>query len=131
LERDLNRGAWDPRGQVEHWVDENPEGILLDVHSFPAEHSWQNPTVVWKTGDPEEAQTPLVVLLPVKNQEFALSFQKDIGHEKVQTYQGSTKNKLVNLGVSRSVLLEFHESKEDEWPIDEIGTLVRRFVVSG
>lgn len=128
LEQDLNRGGWDDDGQVEAWIRSNPDGILLDVHSFPKKHSWKNPTVVLSPGDAEKTHAPLVILLPVRDPEFALSFQRALGSSKVQTYQGSGKNKIVNLGIERSVLLEFHEGKEDEWPIEGIADVVWRHV---
>jgi hypothetical protein len=115
-EKDLNRFPVDPLGPVEKWIRRNPHGILLDVHSFPPDFNWQNPTV--RSGI-RRAGTPLVILMPVENREFALKFDED-----ATQLQGSEVNKLINLGLQRSVLLEFSESPEVEWPIDEIVEVV-------
>lgn len=122
-EKDLNRGEWNSEEQLEKWIQKHPEGILLDVHSFPSRHIWRNSTVHWRQGDPERSRAPLVVLLPVKDRGFAYSFR-----EYAQVYQGTSKNKIMNLGIERSVLLEFQEGRKEDWPIDSISDLIERAV---
>jgi hypothetical protein len=119
-EKDWNRGAWDPEGPIEAWVAAHgEEGILLDVHSFPGGHNWNNPTAVFPTTEVQDAgSAPLVVLLPVEHRDFG---RKDIG---ATVYQGSEVNKIINLGVERSILLEFHEALDAEWPLDKLADMV-------
>jgi hypothetical protein len=115
---DLNRFETSDNAP-EEWVKQNPDGILLDIHSFPKNHNWKNP-ISRVTRKVEVEQTPLVILMPIKNTEFAMDLQDVLGPQKSTLFQGSNINRIINIGLKRSILLEFAEDREEDWPIDEI-----------
>lgn len=102
---DLNRET-QPESKKFHdtiasWIQDHPEGILIDVHSYPPGFNWKNETTTL-TKDTITTYE-LVCLVPWENQEFARSLE--IKH----TYQGTKVNKIINMGCKKSVLLEFGE----------------------
>jgi hypothetical protein len=91
---------------VRWWAILHPNGLLIDVHSFPHGFNWQNNTTTELKG-PTYAKGPLVVLLPVKNSEFGQRLADELGVKSV--YQGTEVNAIINMGGKNSVLLEFEE----------------------
>jgi hypothetical protein len=91
---------------VRWWAILHPEGLLIDVHSFPQGFDWQNNTTTELKG-PTYAEGPLVVLLPVENSEFGQRLADELGVKSV--YQGTEVNAIINMGGKNSVLLEFEE----------------------
>lgn len=91
---------------IKLWIKLHPGGELIDVHSYPPGFNWRNPTTTLS----EEFITTdeLVVLLPVKNKEYARSW-KDMGGRPILYLQGSEDNYIINMECKKSVLLEFNE----------------------
>lgn len=109
---DLNRATTDLSKEyhefISLWIQWHPDGVLLDVHSYPPGFNWKNETTTLKTD--VITTDELVCLLPWKHKEFATEFAKswDIG----PAFQGTLVNKIINMGCKKSILLEFNELLE-------------------
>jgi hypothetical protein len=132
LEADLNRettteASRDYHEFIEWWIRTHPDGILVDVHSFPKEDfNWKNPTTTLK--EDTYATSPLVVLLPEENSEFARGLAGGLTRD---VYQGTDVLKIVNMGCKKSVLLEFREDEkrglENPEKADRVGNKIFLF----
>lgn len=101
LNRETKPQSRDYHYFIELWIKCHPEGELIDVHSYPPGFNWKNETT---TLEQDTITTDeLVCLLPVKNQEYAKSW------EIPNTYEGTYVNKIINMGCNKSILLEFNE----------------------
>lgn len=91
---------------VRWWVVTHPEGLLIDVHSFPTGFDWQNSTTTLT--EERIAKGPLVVLLPPKDNAFGAEFAEGLTED---VYQGTEVNAIISMGGKRAVLLEFEENE--------------------
>lgn len=84
------------------WIKLHPDGELLDIHSYPPGMNWKysTTTLTEDTFTTDE----LVCLLPVKDSDYARSWGIP------NTYQGTSANKIINMGCKKSILLEFNET---------------------
>jgi hypothetical protein len=126
LEADLNRETTTEASRkyhefIEWWIKTHPDGILVDVHSFPKEDfNWKNSTTTLERDT--YATSPLVVLLPEKNSEFAREIARGLTSD---VYQGTDVVKIVNMGCKKSVLLEFREDEKGGLESPETADKVR------
>jgi hypothetical protein len=126
LEADLNRettteASRDYHEFIDWWIRTHPDGILVDVHSFPKEDfNWKNSTTTLKRDT--YATSPLVILLPEENSVFAQQLARGLTKD---VYQGTSVVKIVNMGCKKSVLLEFREDEKGGLESPETADRVR------
>jgi hypothetical protein len=119
---DAQRREW--QEFVRWWVVTHPEGLLIDVHSFPTGFDWQNSTTTLT--EETIAKGPLVVLLPPKDNAFGAEFAEGLTED---VYQGTEVNAIITMGGKRAVLLEFEEKTGRlEETAGGVGERLRSFV---
>jgi hypothetical protein len=115
----------------EAWLRRNRNGVLLDIHSFPDDHTWgSDPTTL---GNENQDNTEIVFLTPWYSREEANSrLIKAMASEERSMYQGSEVNYIINIPFSPNVgriLIEFNEDQEWDNP-NKTGELITGLVNS-